>query len=213
MDFGFGLPWGSDEAIFGVKGWREMIRQIGKEYAAAGTARAMAHTINALPKFKGHGPYRFNEGRTDYRFYLDHGIAYYRLTELAAPQAISQWHLGSGSTVGFSTITGLSALDYLIALRESGKLNFSVWPFEPIDPDGHVLVESYPAICPTCANNSQVRGKDERDAWKVLQCLVKATESSEIGKWFDVLSRPFGRIENVDFTKQIRFEGSIFGLR
>src|SRR5690349_12703034 len=28
MDFGFGLPWGSDQAVFGVTGWREMIGAI-----------------------------------------------------------------------------------------------------------------------------------------------------------------------------------------
>src|SRR5712691_9230046 len=32
MDFGFGLPWGSDQAVFGVAGWREMIRAIAERY-------------------------------------------------------------------------------------------------------------------------------------------------------------------------------------
>jgi hypothetical protein len=27
-DFGFGLPWGADLAVFGVQGWREMIGRI-----------------------------------------------------------------------------------------------------------------------------------------------------------------------------------------
>jgi hypothetical protein len=24
MDFGFGYPWGTDEAVFGCRGWREI---------------------------------------------------------------------------------------------------------------------------------------------------------------------------------------------
>jgi hypothetical protein len=136
MDFGFSLPWGSDKAVFQVSGWRELIRQIGRVYSRAGTARAAAQTINALPHLNGHGPYRFNDSRTDFQFYLANDVAYYRLTELAAPQAISQWYLGSGGTVGFHTITGLSALDWLISLREKGDLNFAVWPFEGVAP-GH----------------------------------------------------------------------------
>ena len=39
MDFGFGLPWGSDEAVFGVSGWRDMIRSIANSYDRNGTAR------------------------------------------------------------------------------------------------------------------------------------------------------------------------------
>ena len=82
MDFGFSLPWGSDKVIFKVRGWREMIRRIGEIYAANGTARAAAQVINGMDHLNGHGPYRFNESRTHFRFYLDHGVAYYRLTEL-----------------------------------------------------------------------------------------------------------------------------------
>jgi hypothetical protein len=44
----------------------------------------------------GDGPYRFNDSRTDFRFYTEHNIAYYRLVELLTPQAISEWYLGSG---------------------------------------------------------------------------------------------------------------------
>jgi hypothetical protein len=121
--------------------------------------------------------------------------------------------MGSGGKVGFHTITGLSAIDFLIGLRDSGKLKFSVWPFEEVDPTQHVFVESYPAICPACAEDSECHGGDEEDAWKVLHRLVDANRSGEIEKWFDVARCPFGRIENVDFSEQIRFEGAIFGLK
>jgi hypothetical protein len=213
MDFGFGLPWGSDSAIFRVRGWREMIRRIGELYAANGTARAVAHVINGLDHLGGHGPYRFNESRTDFRFYLDHGIPYFRATELAAPQAISQWYMGSGGTVGFHTITGLSAIDWLIGLRDVGHLPFAVWAFEEVEPSQHVLVETYPAICPKCAHDSSCHGDDEVDAWKVLQMLVAKNGDGSLADLFETREQPFGRIAGVDARDQIRFEGSIFGLQ
>jgi hypothetical protein len=49
MDFGFGLPWGSEIAIFRVRGWREMIKSIGQLYEVNGTARAAAQVINSMP--------------------------------------------------------------------------------------------------------------------------------------------------------------------
>jgi hypothetical protein len=213
MDFGFSLPWGSDRAIFKVHGWSEMVRRIGEIYAANGTARAAAQVINGFEHLNGHGPYRFNESRTDFRFYLDHGVAYYRLTELAAPQAISQWYLGSGGTVGFHTITGLSAIDCLLRLRETGHLRFSVWPFEEVHPSEHVLVETYPAICPKCHHSPCCQGDDEKDAWKVLQMLVAKNEDGTLAEHFQVPELPYGKIAGVDSMVQIRSEGFIFGLR
>src|SRR5262249_8092440 len=114
MDFGFGLPWGSDQAVFGVIGWREMIDAIAERYEENGTARATAQAVNHEERFGGHGPYRFDDSRNDFRFYSDNGVAYYRLTELIAPQGISQWYLGSGGTVGFHTISGLSEIHHLV---------------------------------------------------------------------------------------------------
>ena len=213
MDFGFSLPWGSDKAIFKVRGWREMIRRIGEIYAANGTARAAAQVINGMEHLNGHGPYRFNDSRTDFRFYLDHGVAYYRLTDLAAPQAISLWYLGPGATVGFHTITGLSAIDWLIGLRDSEDLRFAVWPFEEVHPSEHVLVETYPAICPKCPHDPSCQGKDENDAWKVLQMLVARNGDGGLADLFEIQEQPFGRIAGIDPMEQIRFEGFIFGLR
>lgn len=213
MDFGFSLPWGSDGAVFEVNGWREMIQRIATLYADAETARETAKAINALPRFEGHGPFRFDESRNDFRFYLQHGVSYYRLTELAAPQAISQWYLGSGGTVGFHSITGMSALDELLDERDAGNLRFSVWPFEAVKADEHVLVESYPAICPKCVEDAECRGDDERDAWKVLKCLVAANQQDEIDQWFELPTVPFGRTDGVSFAQQVAFEGFIFGLR
>lgn len=163
MDFGFGLPWGSDQKVFGVTGWREMIRKVAEKYKEneikeikkktkdrKGTVRATALAINAEKRFDGHGPYRFDDNRNDFRFYTDNEVAYYRLTELIAPQGISQWYLGSGGTVGFHTTSGLAAINHLVQEREAGRLDFVVWPHESLAPDGkrHVLVESYPAVFP-----------------------------------------------------------------
>ncbi|TWW11161.1 hypothetical protein E3A20_05200 [Planctomyces bekefii] len=213
MDFGFGLPWRSDQQVFQTKGWRAMLQQVGQLYAHGGTARSTAQGINELQRFGGHGPYRFNECRTDFRFYLANNVAYYRITELAAPQAISQWYLGSGGTVGFHTISGLSALDWLIGLREQNQLKFAVWPFESVGDDVHVLVETYPAICPQCADYGPCQGDDERDAWKVLQTLVHHNQNGTLDAFFHIPEQHFGRTTDVAFSAQVGFEGWIFGLR
>jgi len=212
MDFGFSLPWRADQAIFQVNGWRAMIQRIGQLYAEYGTARATAQAVNAMPHLKGHGPYRFNECRTDFRFYLANGVAYYRLAELAAPQAISQWYLGAGGTVGFHTITGLSALGWLITQRETDDLRFSVWPFECVNADGHVLVETYPAICPKCPKDSACQGGDEDDAWKVLQMLVERNANGTLSELFEIPEQRFGRVSGIDFKSQVDFEGWILGM-
>ena len=216
MDFGFGMPWGSDEAVFGVTGWREMIRKIAEMYKENGTARATAQAVNVEERFDGHGPYRFDSNRNDFRFYSDNGVAYYRLTELIAPQGISQWYLGSGGTVGFHTITGLSALDYLIRERDAGKLDFVVWPHESLVPDGkkHVLAESYPAVCACPGDYGPCRANDQnqRDAWRVLQALLARRADGTLSQLFRIKEQRFGRVIDVDFEKQIRFEGFILGV-
>lgn len=216
MDFGFGLPWGSDRAVFGVSGWRPMVRAIGERYAQCGTARSTATAINGLPRFQGHGPYRFDDTRSDFRFYADNDVAYFRLTELIAPQAISQWYLGSGGTVGFHTISGLAAIDQLIQLRERGEIDFTVWPHECLAPTGtrHVLAESYPAICERLVEYGACRTDDphQRDAWRVIQMLLSHREHGRLPDLFQIKERPFGRISDVDFKTQIQFEGHIIGI-
>ncbi len=216
MDFGFGLPWGSDKSVFGATGWRDMIRKVAEMYEASGTARATAQAINADERFGGHGPYRFDGNRNDFRFYTDNGVAYYRLTELIAPQGISQWYLGSGGTVGFHTISGLAAINYLVKEREVGRLDFEVWPHENLAPDGtrHVLVESYPALCACPGQYGPCRESDQnqRDAWKVLHELLKHRNQGTLGGLFQIKEQPFGRIAGVEFKKQVQFEGFILGM-
>ncbi len=96
MDFGFGYPWGADAAIFGVGGWGAMLGRLSGIYEQKETARAAAEKINSFESFRGHGPYRFDDNRTDLRFYLDHGISYYRQVEMRfrRPSASGTWGRG-----------------------------------------------------------------------------------------------------------------------
>jgi hypothetical protein len=216
IDFGFSYPWGTDEAVFDCREWREMLSKVAEAYHQAGSARRAAESINRRPRLGGHGPYRFDHDRTDFRFYLDNGVAYYRLVEMAIPQAISQWYLGAGAAVGFSSITGMAALDHLLTSREHGDIDFQVWPQEGLVPeaDKHVVVESYPAMYPEpydfgpCPDND----RDCRDAWKALRWMVQADACGTLEQAFEVVPQPFGRAVGVGFEEQVCFEGWILGV-
>jgi len=214
MDFGFGYPWGADASVFGSDGWEGMLATLSGLYAEEGTARVVAQEVNSSESFGGHGPYRFNDTRTDFRFYLDNGTPYYRLVEMAVPQAISQWYLGSGGTVGFSTITGMATLDLLMTLRRKGDLDFQVWPQEGLVPeeDKHVIVESYPAIYPEPSDFGECTDEHCRDAWRVLQWMLGHHEKNTLGDYFDIAHKLFERVD-VGFEEQVRFEGWIFGVQ
>jgi len=241
MDFGFGLPWGSDRAVFGAIGWRDMIGKLAERYEQNKTARATAQAVNSEGRFSGHGPYRFDENRNDFRFYTDMNVAYYRLAELVVPQASSQWNLCKNKgAVGFHSITGMAMLDHLIRLREHQEIDFVIWPHESVRPDGkkHCLVESYPAICPmlccphcnmpylprssdgsyevrhcaSCQEPGHWLDSHQEDAWKVLQALLKNRYEGTLDGLFQIKEQPFGRITGVEFKKQIQFEGFILGM-
>ena len=66
-----------------------MPRTVAEVYEREGSARGAAENVNLRPGCGGHGPFRFNQSGTDFRFYLDNGVGYFRLTEMAIPQAIS----------------------------------------------------------------------------------------------------------------------------
>jgi hypothetical protein len=185
---------------------------VADRYLESGTARATAQAINADPGFGGHGPYRFNEGRTDYRFYQS--VPYYRLVEIAIPEAISQWYVGSGNTVAFHTITGLATMSGLLDRRDAGELSFAVWPQEtPLVPNtGHLLVKSYPAICSSLADYGPCLDNHQRDAWRVLDWILQSAAGGTLGAAFNIRDRPFGRVMGVDFKQQIMFEGWVLGV-
>lgn len=214
MDFGFGYPWGTDQAVFGVQGWHALIDELRQRHESAGTARAAAQAINQLPGFGDHGPFRFDESRTDFRFYLDNGVAYYRLADLMAPQAISQWYLGSGGTVGFHSITGLAAISWLIEERRKGTIDFEVWPHEVWEPRGekHVLVESYPALYPRLSDYGPCTDVHEKDAWRALAFLQRHHSAGTLSQLFRIPELSCGRVDGVDLRTQVQFEGFILGL-
>jgi hypothetical protein len=102
----------------------------------------------------------------------------------------------------------------LITLRKNGEVNFTVWPHECERPGQgqHLLVESYPAICPALFDYGPCRDEHECDAWKVLQWVVSAVRTGRLENAFVIRPHPFGRIENIPFADQIRFEGWILGV-
>jgi precorrin-8X/cobalt-precorrin-8 methylmutase len=169
LDFAFGYPEGAMSVVFEAAQWAELPRRMGRLLDAHGTAQAVAAHINGSTRFAGHGPFRTNANRCDFRFYLDHGISYLRHVETIVPQAISQWYLGSGATVGYSTITGLAALDRMLCARDAGRCDFSIWPFEAVRSDAHVIAEVYPAIWPK--PEGYQGGEHDRDAIRVAAGL------------------------------------------
>lgn len=169
MDFCFGLPAGAGKLIFGAEDWHATCAGMASLMDEHETARAAALSINARPEFGGHGPYRFDENRNDFRFYLDHGVRYYREVETFVPQALSPWYVGSGAAVGFSTITGMAAIAELLQARYRKECDFRIWPFEEGDDACHVLAEVYPAIWPHPV--AEHASNDERDAAKIVQGL------------------------------------------
>ncbi len=212
MDFGFGYPWGTDRAVFHCEGWREMIGVIATIYDAEERATSTAEEINA--GVRGPGPYRLGRDRTSFRFYLDERVSYYRLVETAVSQAISQWFLGAGPKVASSTITGMAALDYLMTRRKQKKIDFQVWPQEGLLPEGdkHIIVESYPAIYCEPPDYGECKDEHCQDAWRVLQWMLRKANTGTLERYFQIASVPFGRVADVSFKEQVRFEGWILGV-
>jgi len=168
LDFGFGYPAPAASVVFGAKGWRDLTFRIAELLERHGTAREVAGFLNSVPSFNGHGPFRL-ENRNDHHFYVEHGVPYLRLTEQFAPQAISQWYLGPGAALGFSTITGLACVGRLIKLQENGATDFAVFPFESPTQARHVVAEIYPALYPS-AGTKELRGH-RHDAEKSVRWL------------------------------------------
>jgi hypothetical protein len=210
-DFAFGLPWNSDSAVFGVRGWRALIAAIGVGLPQHANVRRLAAAING--KFGTSGPFRFDADRNDFRFYLEHGVSYFRLADQCAAQAISAWYMGSGPTVSCSSLTGMGALDQLLAARDRDLCRFSVWPQEGIavQANGHVLAEAYPSLLPSAARQDP-KSTHARDALRIVSWLREQHLSGAVGKLFAPAFPPFGRYESVAVEDQIRFEGWILGL-
>lgn len=179
LDFAFGFPVGAHKLMYGTSCWNDFALSVSGDLSCDGRqssgtpARDLAYKINE--KFEGAGPFRDNETRSDFRFYVEHGVPYFRMTENCVPQAISPWYIGSGATVALSTLTGIAALGRLLKKRAEGVCRFRVFPFEEIDPRSHLIVEVYPAIW---ADPRRDEGKNEhvRDAKRIVRGLRGLTE-------------------------------------
>ena len=74
------------------------------------------------------------------------------------------------------------------------------------------MAESYPSICPKLDDYGPCRDDHQRDAWKVLQRLVLARADGSLSTLFEIDEQQCGRIENIGFRQQVKFEGFILGL-
>jgi hypothetical protein len=175
LDFGFGYPRGAAKIVFNVDTWHCLFEQMATLMERYGTARCVATEINK--RFGGNGPFRDNSDRANFQFYLANGISYLRLVERFVPQAISQWYIGSGATVGLSSIAGMALLGRLLRRREKGECKFQVFPFENLEADSHVIVEIYPAIY-SLPNTVNWQNNHERDAIRAATKLAALANHS-----------------------------------
>ena len=203
LDFGFGYPAPAASVVFGASRWEELALLLAKHLEQeSAKARDVAESINE--RFGNASPFRTNASRNDPRFYLEHGVPYFRLTEQFAPQAISQWYIGSGAAVGLSTMTGLACLGRLVHRREAGRADFSVFPFEELK-GRHVIVEIYPALYGSV--ETKVPKGHRHDAEKSARWLRKHCKGRE------VLSLPsIPKVDPVLLRKQALAEGWILGI-
>lgn len=200
VDAGFAFASGAAELLVGARSWSELASGFGALYRHHGTARAVAQHVNA--RFPDGAPFRFDDARNDLRWYAAHHVPYYRQTELLVPQTISEFYLGSGSAVGFHTITLLAALD---ALRNR-SVAFAVWPFEDA-AEGHVLAECYPSLCRSLAPIAH-DDPDERDAL----AMCRWARGVDLAPFFELAEVPVGRDTRKTWTQQIAEEGWILGV-
>lgn len=210
LDFPFSFPFGTGTAWGGSDLWHKFVRFIGERYGGAergAPARALAIELGSEKT----DAFRIKH-RCATEWYLEHGVAYYRATELAVSQAISEFYGGQGAQVALGALSGIYSLDRLIRLRDEGKAAFAVWPFETWDGDsgGHVIAETYPALFPIVGG---WKNEHERDALRAAAAAQRAAEDGSLPQWFEVPEVPFGRYSGVELQRQIQFEGWIFGIR
>lgn len=152
--------------------------------------------------------------RADFRFYVQHGVPYYRVIELFMPQAISVWYVGSGATVGFQTITGLVFLAKLLDQRDQGVLDFAVWPhdYSAGSSSRHVLLEGYPSAFPKLDDYGPCKDADQRDAWRMLHWMQATNCKGELEGCFELPSKALNSLGS-DLHDRVQFEGWILGVR
>ena len=202
VDFPFGYPSGFARVLTGeddpLAVWRWLEAHL--EDGPRGNNRfELAGRINRL--FPGIGPFWFNPTgqdvpdlpRRDLR--QGHGMAERRSCEMRAGGTFTCWQLGGAGAVGSQVLTGLPVLARLKA-RFGGDI--AVWPFEPWQKAGVVLVEVWPSLVNDVVKRAESQG-GIRDAHQVA-LLARA-----------VAGLPEGDLEvmlDIDAPE----EGWIFGL-
>lgn len=214
LDFAFGLPWPA-HLRFGTQNWRGLLARVSELCAREGSCQAAAECLNLIAtENRQGGPFwrRDWDDHPDRHLFSALELSQWRLTDSLAAGAISPWYLGPGSQVALSTLSGLWLLHQLLALRDSGSgPAFEVWPHETglKPPEGHALVEIYPALYPNVLEGNNVH---VRDARRTLNWLIQIEAR---GEWDQVLApqnRDVARACEVSFADQVRFEGWILGV-
>lgn len=154
FDFPFGYPEGTARALTGQDDWQALwaalARQIEEGPDNANNRFAVAADLNGV--FAVDGPFWGHGGKDDGRFA---GLPFRRPD--AAPDhpprkrfaedrtrgAKEVWQLNGAGSVGGQALTGIAALE-----RLRRKMPVTIWPFEPLIDDRHVIAEIYPSLLP-----------------------------------------------------------------
>lgn len=152
FDFPFGYPEGTARALTGQDDWQALwallADRIEEGPENANNRFAVAAALNGA--FAGDGPFWGHGGKDDGRFV---GLSFRkparapshpaakRFAEEKVKGAKEVWQLNGAGSVGGQTLTGIAALE-----RLRHQLPVTIWPFEPISGDGHVIAEIYPSL-------------------------------------------------------------------
>ncbi|MEY2987563.1 MAG: hypothetical protein RJB13_1084 [Pseudomonadota bacterium] len=146
------------------------------------------------------------------KFGTPHGNARWRrLAEQKSKGAKSVFHFGVPGAVASSTHAGIPWIQYLRNHPKlAGRLHF--WPFDGWTPkEGcSVITEVYPSLW-NKRFEKKTLNQDQHDAFVIVQALMEAQLSGELGSLFDP-SR-WEQIQLSDYEKQLALiEGWILGL-
>jgi hypothetical protein len=210
LDFPFSFPYGTATAWGAGESWHDLVHFIASRYKVADRAKPARTVAECLNADRGDA-FRFDGDRCSKDWYLGHGVAYFRATELAVSEALSEFYAGAGAQVALGTLSGLNCLAGLFRKREPRETVFKVWPFEATSGEGsqHILAESYPALFPPADIDET---EHRRDARRMVLAARAALADGTLRNWFQVPAVPFGRYAGVSFEEQIRFEGWIAGV-
>ena len=219
IDAALGYPAGTDEAVFGVRGWRNMVTEIARLAEKAGTARETMDLINnrhaALPgvpfftRRKDISDSNWSrKNHTSHGFFTETGLSYYRFVDTLIPQAISVFYMGPGPMVGGHTVTCLPILHRLLEQRDKqGDLDFGMWLYEENwRARKHLIVECYPAILPTPRAAEDSESRDHLDAVKIASWM-QALPAKELRDFLE-----FEKTADEGLRRVVAREGWVLGV-